>query len=253
LKAAAVAAERGHRVSLYERMQCLGGQANLAQLLPGRVEFGGIVGNLSREATRAGVRIVTSTEVTIPLIRELAPDAVVLATGARPRVVAIEGQETGHVVDAWSVLKGEEQPGASVVIADFRGDWIGIGLAEKLAADGHRVRFFTSGRMVGQQLQSYLRDQWVGKLHELGVVMTTYARLAGVDASTAYFQHTSSGAAVEVEEVDTVVLALGHQREAALEPELRNFDSELRVIGDCMSPRTAEEAVFDGLQAGSEL
>ena len=56
LKAAAVAAERGHRVTLYEKERQLGGQALLAQLLPGRAEFGGIVTNLTREAERAGTR-----------------------------------------------------------------------------------------------------------------------------------------------------------------------------------------------------
>ena len=56
MKAAAVAAERGHHVTLYERNAQLGGQALLAQLLPGRYEFGGIVTNLAREMELAGVR-----------------------------------------------------------------------------------------------------------------------------------------------------------------------------------------------------
>jgi hypothetical protein len=93
----------------------------------------------------------------------------------------------------------------------------------------------------------------VGKLHELGVQMTTYARLVGVDATMAYFQHTSNGTVTEVEDVNTVVFSLGHQREATLEPGLRELDIELRVIGDCVTPRTAEEAVFDWLQAGTEV
>ena len=63
LKAAACAAERGHDVTLYESDSRLGGQANLAQLIPGRAEFGGIIQNLSREAERAGVRILKSAPV----------------------------------------------------------------------------------------------------------------------------------------------------------------------------------------------
>lgn len=110
MKAAAVAAERGHRVALYERSARLGGQANLAQLLPGRAEFGGIIGNLSREVARAGVRAVTSTEMTLPIIRELAPDVVILATGVRPRDVVIEGQEAAHIMNAWQVLQGDQTP-----------------------------------------------------------------------------------------------------------------------------------------------
>ena len=56
MKAAAVAAERGHDVTLYEASARLGGQALLAQLLPGRAEFGGIVTNLAREMELAGRR-----------------------------------------------------------------------------------------------------------------------------------------------------------------------------------------------------
>ena len=55
LKAASVSAERGHDVTLYEADKQLGGQVNLAQLLPGRTEFGGVTTNLSHEAQRAGV------------------------------------------------------------------------------------------------------------------------------------------------------------------------------------------------------
>jgi len=167
--------------------------------------------------------------------------------------VQIEGREGAHVVDAWQVLKGEETPGASVVITDLRSDWIGIGLAEKLASEGRRVRYFTSGPIVGHSLQSYLRDQWIAQLQAFAVETTTYARLVGVDATTAYFQRTVSDAVFEVQDVDTVVLALGNQREAALETELTGFVGDLRVIGDCVAPRTAEEAVFEGLQAGSAI
>ena len=59
LKAAAVAAERGHDVTLHEAGRWVGGQVLLAQKLPGRAEFGGVVTNLQGEAERAGVRIVT--------------------------------------------------------------------------------------------------------------------------------------------------------------------------------------------------
>src|SRR4030095_6625795 len=59
MKAAAVAAERGHDVTLHEASERLGGQALLAQLLPTRAEFGGIVTNLTREMQLAGAKVVT--------------------------------------------------------------------------------------------------------------------------------------------------------------------------------------------------
>ena len=158
MKAAAVAAARGHRVTLYERGAQLGGQVLLAQLLPGRAEFGGIITNFSGEMARAGVTVETGIEVDAAMIREAAPDAVVLATGATPRWPAIEGVEDAHVVDAWQVLRNEANVGGSVVIADWLGDWIGLGLAEQFALAGHRVRYATTQRMAGEGVQSYPRS-----------------------------------------------------------------------------------------------
>jgi hypothetical protein len=54
-------------------------------------------------------------------------------------------------------------------------------------------------------------------------------------------------------EVDTLVLSQGHERVATLETDLANFSGEVRVIGDALTPRTAEEAVLDGLKVGVAL
>jgi NADPH-dependent 2,4-dienoyl-CoA reductase/sulfur reductase-like enzyme len=253
MKAAAVAAERGHAVTLYEAGPQLGGQALLAQLLPGRAEFGGIVTNLGREVERAGVRVVRNTRVDRALIEREAPDVVVVATGARPRRPAIEGAEDAHVVDSWQVLKGEANVGGSVVIADWRCDWVGLGVAEKLARDGCRVRLCVNGNMAGETIQQYVRNAWTGVLHKLGVEIIPLARLFGVDGETAYFQHMTSGEPVICEGVDTLVLALGHERVADLETELEDWAGEVRLVGDCLAPRTAEEAVLEGLKVGSAV
>src|SRR5690606_21423818 len=85
MKAAAVAAERGHQVILCEATERLGGQALIAQLLPSRSECGGIVTNLSHEAKKAGAEIRTRTPVTRALVEAEKPDVVIIATGAKPR------------------------------------------------------------------------------------------------------------------------------------------------------------------------
>ena len=228
-------------------------QALLAQLLPGRAEFGGIVTNLAREMEVAGVRVVTDTPVDAALVAREAPDAVVVATGARPRRPPVEGGEQAHVVDAWQVLKGEVNIGASVVIADWRCDWVGLGLAEKLAREGCRVRLCVNGYMPGQTIQQYVRDSWIGTLHALGVEMIPYVRLFGADADSVYLQHTMSGEPVICSEVDTLVLALGHERVAGLADELADYGGEVHLVGDCLAPRTAEEAVLEGLKVGVQL
>jgi hypothetical protein len=158
-----------------------------------------------------------------------------------------------HVVDAWQVLRGEANVGHSVVVADWRCDWIGLGLAEKLARDGCRVRLCVDGLVAGQRLPWYVRDSWNGILHKLGVEIIPYARLFGADADSVYFQHATSGEPIVVSEVNTLVLSQGHDRVATLEAELADFSGEVRVIGDALTPRTAEEAVLEGLKVGVAL
>jgi 2,4-dienoyl-CoA reductase-like NADH-dependent reductase (Old Yellow Enzyme family) len=253
MKAAAVAAERGHEVTLFEASSRLGGQALLAQLLPGRAEFGGIVANLEREMTLAGVEVQRNRAVDAALVGALAPDVVIVATGARPRRPPVEGGEAAHIVDAWQVLRDEVNIGASVVVADWRCDWVGIGIAEKLARAGCRVRLCVNGYMPGQTIQQYVRDNWIGILHKLGVEVIPFVRLYGADADSVYLQHTTSGEPVICEGVDTLVLAQGHDSVAGLEQELADYGGELHLIGDCLAPRTAEEAVLEGLEVAAAL
>ncbi len=253
MKAAAVAAERGHDVTLYEKADRLGGQALLAQLLPGRAEFGGVVTNLSREVDRAEVRVVLGTPLTADLVRSQAPDALVIATGALPYRPAIPGAESGQVVDAWQVLLDQVNVGASVVIADGRLDAIAMGLAERFARAGSRVRLAVAGYMAGQNLQAMVRDHWAGVLHGLGVEVLTYMRIARVEGRAVGFEHVISRAPVTLADVDTLVLSLGHIQDAPLERELADWGGELHMIGDCLTPRTAEEAVLEGLKVGVAL
>src|SRR6202042_1107611 len=105
LKAAAIAAERGHDVTLYEASGRLGGQVLLAERLPGREEFGGAITNLSREAARAGVTVRLRATVDRPEVRAHPPDLVVVAPGARPYRPPLEVMDSPWIADAWEVIR----------------------------------------------------------------------------------------------------------------------------------------------------
>ncbi|KRS16409.1 FAD-dependent oxidoreductase [Roseovarius indicus] len=253
LKAAAIAAARGHNVTLHEATGTLGGQVNLAQILPGRAEFGGATTNLTREAETAGVEICLNSPADLSLIEQSAPDAVICATGAMPYTPDIPGADEAHIVTAWEVLQDKVNIGGRVVIADWKGDWIGLGLAERLARNGCHVRLAVNGTMAGQSIPQYARDAWLGTLHRLGVEIHPYLRLYGADSEDAYFQHVLSGEPVMLDGVDTLVTSLGHQPVTTLPDQLAQWPGELHLIGDCLTPRTVEEAVLEGLKAGTAL
>ena len=250
MKSAAVAAGRGHDVTLFEREAQLGGQVRLAQALPHRAEFGGIITNLAREMELAGAKARKGIAVDAGVIAEFEPDAIVVATGAEPRWPAFEGRDDAHVVDAWQVLRNEANVGKSVVVADWRADWIGIGIAEHLAQRGHQVKLAVNGYMPGQTIQMYVRDSGIGRLHSLGVEMMPYVRLFGVDEDAVYLQHIMNDEPVICEGVDTLVLCQGHSPLTTMEVLVRRLGVEHHLVGDCVSPRTAEEAVLEGLLAG---
>jgi 2,4-dienoyl-CoA reductase-like NADH-dependent reductase (Old Yellow Enzyme family) len=254
LKAAAVSAERGHDVTLYERETRLGGQALIAQALPGRSEFGGIVTNLTREAERSGAKIVKGREVTARFVEAEAPDAIILATGSVPHAPPIEGFETSsNIVHASDVFAGKAETGANVVIYDWLADWVGAGIAEKLAGEGAYVRLAVNGVCPAVNIQNYVRDVYIAKLHRLAVTVLPMMRLFGVDGRNAYFLHTAAQEPVVLEDVDTIVLACPNAPLDHLAAELRSLVPELYLVGDCLAPRTAEEAVFEGLKAAMAL
>ncbi|RII76952.1 oxidoreductase [Pseudomonas monteilii] len=252
MKAATVAAARGHQVTLYEAGPQLGGQVLLAQLLPRRAEFGGASTNLQREMALAGVEVVRNTRVDRALVERERPDLVIAATGATPYWPAFERTGDLQVVDAWQVLRNEVKPGRSVLVIDWRCDWIGPGIAERLVREGHHVQLAVNGTHCGESLPLYVRDQLAGELHRLGIPITPYARLYGSDDNTVYLQHTASGEPMIFEGIDTLVLCLGHQPEDRLASELAGL-VEVRRVGDCLAPRTAEEAIHDGLTVAWSL
>ena len=77
--------------------------------------------------------------------------------------------------------------------------------------------------------------------------------MVGIDPEDVYFQHTLSGEPVVLNSVDTLVTALGHFAETKLEKDLSKHGISHHIIGDCLSPRTVEEAILEGLKVGIKV
>lgn len=252
LKAAAVSAEQGDEVILCEAGPHLGGAVLLAQELPYRAEFGGAATNLSAEAVRAGVDIRTSTPVTQQIVDELDPDHVIIATGARQRMPDLEIADDAFVIGARDYLEQNPQlPAGRVLVTDWKGDWIGLGIALHLAEAGTPVTLATAANFAGAAIQQYTRTLLVSQALRTGrISFLSDARLVGVDADTGYLQSTLCEIVHEVDEVAATIVSAAPR---SVVPDLDLRAASVRVIGDALAPRTVEEAVYEGLTAASEL
>ena len=133
LAAATVAAERGHRVTLFDAAAEIGGQFNLAKCIPGKEEFHETLRYFARQIELTGVALRLNTRADAAAL--MAFDEIVLATGIAPRAIALPGADHLKVVSYVDVLSGRVVPGKRVAIIGAGG--IGFDVAEYLIHGGH--------------------------------------------------------------------------------------------------------------------
>jgi 2,4-dienoyl-CoA reductase (NADPH2) len=250
LQAASTAARRGHQVTLLERAAATGGQVQVAAGVPSRAEFLDVVRNLLAECHRHGVEVRTGVAATAAAIREHAPDAVVLATGARPQPPWWAGG-LDRIVDVRDVLEGRAAPAGEVFVVDELGFHQATSVAELLADRGCAVRVSTPGMVVGQDLGSTLDlEGWYVRAHARGIAQTTDEVVLGAAAADGggvvleVLRHTT-GATTQVR-CDWVVCAVPQAPEDELWRELSDVDFPVHRAGDCVAPRRAHAAVIEG-------
>ena len=135
LSAALVLAERGHTVDLYEAASGIGGQLNMAKVIPGKEEFHEMLRYFTRQIELKGVRLHLNTRVTAGMLAGENYDGIIIATGVVPRDPKIEGQDHPKVLSYIDVLQKRAPVGQRVAIVGAGG--IGFDVAEFLLHDGH--------------------------------------------------------------------------------------------------------------------
>jgi hypothetical protein len=246
LECARVAACRGHQVTLLERERSLGGQLGIAMLAPQRQDLNQITEWLSGQCEKAGVDIRLQTPATPANLSRLAPDLVVVATGAAPGKLSASLSEAVPVYDAWAVLKDDSGVGNSVLIMDEAGNRVGFSVAQHLAERGHRVVFATTAIYPGSSIDTMSWRVTYARLLELGVSFHTLVTLVAVTGDAARLRHVYTGSETVVEGIDTVIGAALPRAEDTLYRTLLGQFKEVRLIGDAVAPRGVEAAVCDG-------
>lgn len=125
---AAVAAQRGHKVTLFEKSEHLGGQFNLAKQIPGKEEYQHTITYFTYQLNKYHVDIKLNTEADIHSLKNY--EEIVIATGVKPRIPHIKGLENKKVMTYVELIEGKKNPGQSIAIIGAGG--IGFDVAEWL-------------------------------------------------------------------------------------------------------------------------
>ncbi|MBA3010781.1 MAG: FAD-dependent oxidoreductase [Proteobacteria bacterium] len=281
MTAALTAFRRGHSVSLYESGHRLGGQLHLAAAPPGRQEFAQFALDLENQISALKIPVVLNTVVDKKLIETLAPDVVLLATGAKPLVPPIPGLDLPHVADAWEVLADKAVTGTRVII--IGGGAVGVEtalfLAEKgtLSADALKFLFvnraetpeilFEMATRGSKQITLVEMTDRVGKdigkstkwgmmqdLGRFGVETLTGARVTKITQTGIELAFSGpEGEMIRPMDADTVVVAAGSASHNPLEAVLGQMGVACRVIGDAKKVATAFDAVHGGYRAAMDI
>jgi len=254
LKAAEVAAERGHQVTVYEKSNELGGQVLIAAKAPKRELLASCVTHLAKQFGRLGVEAKLGVEVTPEMVEREKPDAVVVATGSIPELPPIPGADGGNVYNTWQVLNEEVDVGNKVVIVDGGEAHLKFcTTADFLAERGKKVEMITHISSIGMEIEAFTRVPLLMRLGRNKVKMSPSTELKEVRGRTVVVADVWSGEERTIEDVDSVVFAWYHQANNSLYRSLKGKVKELYAVGDCLAPRKIQNAIRDGFVVGRKL
>lgn len=250
MEAARVLAERGHQVLLYEKNNKLGGQWNIASQQEDKTWYSDVTKHMLKGLESTGVKVTLNKEATAQVVREIQPDAVVVATGAVPRTPDVPGIHSKKVVQAVDVLMGKGEVGQKVVVVGGR--LIGMEVADFLAKQGRKVSLVTlyklgeDGSPLNVEIYRTLRDRLIKR----GVFVYPNSPLLEVGDDGVY---CADDRELLFLEADTVVLAVGMRPENRLVEELKGIVPEVYKIGDCVEARDALYAIREGTEVARQI
>lgn len=252
-EAARLAAMRGHKVTLLEQGKRLGGQLLIAAKAPGRDSFEDQIYFEENALERLGVQVKLAQRADLAAVKALQPDAVVVATGALPRLPAdIPGIALPHVVQGWDVLLGKAQTGERVAVVSQEDYYQTPCVAEYLADRGKKVQIFHKSVHLATEVARYSIGMVLKRMEQCGITVQPNRILKSVSAEALEFVSSWGQATYRETGFDSVVLVYGAVQQPQLYHDLKADGSiaEVYLVGSAWVPRRLAEATRHGADIG---
>lgn len=247
MSAALYMTRRGHKVTLAEKTDHLGGQFALAWQAPGKGPMQDGLRGLKQALKEKGVDVVLNRAADADLIRETQSDLLVWATGAVQNEPEIPGIKDQYAMTALELFRGQKEVHGPRVLVIGAGR-TGLEIAEKLGKKGYEVVATKRTDPIGSMMETITRTLALKRIEQMPKVTlmphtTIHAFYSGrVDME-------QDGVAMSLEPFQTVILASGMISTPGPDEEIRKGVSETTIIGDASDVRD----IFSATQAGYRL
>lgn len=251
LYAAWACAVRGHKVTLLEKNQELGGNFRIASYPTGKGQLSEAIRSMIVKCQKAGVDLRCGVEADEATLKALAPDAMILATGSNPLVLPIPGLDTCGYITAQDMLEGKAAVGRKVLVVG--GGMVGCEAAEFLAERGYEVGIIEMKDVIAADVTPENRRYMFENFAENHVQLQPGAKVGqfytdGVDYTL------SDGTTGSMRGYDNVILAMGSRSNTALKETAEKLCSQVFVIGEAAkAPGNAVLATGDALDAALQI
>lgn len=237
MEVAALAAERGHRVEIWEKSDHLGGQLRTAVNAPTYEGYADYLAWQQSRLDRVGVSVLEGHGATLDAVIKANADVIVIATGANPRYPDIAGVDRANVHDMREVLDGTVTPGKRVLVVAQDDHMPPLAVADFLASAGHEVTVVYATNGPAPLLSRYSIGGILARLDNAGVKLRFTEIVTAITDEGVQVRHAYSGRPELISDIDSVVLACGGVPEASLYEELKSQHPRVHLIGDAFAPR----------------
>jgi len=243
-----IAAKRGHKVRLFEKQPFLGGQLVLGSATTYKKEIKNIINYHQTQLRKYKVECILNTEVNAELVKKEDPDVIVLATGSYPIIPDVPGVDKDIVVPVSKILFQEGPlPRESIVVG---GGPTGCEVALHLVESGSKVTIVEMLPKIGNGLESITRKVLLNKLMENNVRFLTNSVLERIEDNGVWVKSKGKEEFIPAERV---IISIGNRPDTRLYEQIKDMKYEIYQIGDCIEPRSAKTAIYEGTVLGLSI